>query len=196
MTETNLKEIESLTARLNDLIGDPQQGLPQDVFRLISQLTPMVNVDLLVKNESGQTLLTWREDEFYGPGWHVPGGIVRFNETFSSRLQAVVKTELGCTVNFNSEPLALNEVMAAHRNVRGHFISLLYQCQLLTPPAISLKCHEELPKNGYWRWHDSCPDNLIRVHEMYRTYIDFTCPSNTQKASLQKNLLPNRIQET
>jgi ADP-ribose pyrophosphatase YjhB (NUDIX family) len=196
MTETNLKEIESLTTRLNYLIGDPKQGLPGDVFRLISQLTPMVNVDLLVKNETGQTLLTWREDEFYGPGWHVPGGIVRFKETFSSRLQAVAKTELGCTVNFNAEPLATNEVMAAHRNVRGHFISLLYQCRLLTQPAIALKYHEELPKNGYWHWHDSCPDNLIRVHEMYRTYIDSACQNNAQKANLQKNLLPNRIQET
>lgn len=42
----------------------------------------MVNVDLLIKNvSSNETLLTWREDEYYGPGWHVPGGIVRFKET-------------------------------------------------------------------------------------------------------------------
>jgi len=24
---------------------------------------------------------------------------------------------------------------------------------------------------GYLKWHESCPDNLLEVHKMYRKYI-------------------------
>ena len=56
---------------------DPRDGLPEELFLFISELTPMINVDLLITNHQRETLLTWREDEFYGPGWHVPGGFIR-----------------------------------------------------------------------------------------------------------------------
>jgi colanic acid biosynthesis protein WcaH len=63
-------------------VTDAQKGLPQELFYFVSQLTPMVNVDLLIKNQKGQTLLTWRDDQFYGSAWHIPGGIIRFKESF------------------------------------------------------------------------------------------------------------------
>ena len=31
----------------------PETGLPDEVFRLVTKLTPMINVDLLIKNEAG-----------------------------------------------------------------------------------------------------------------------------------------------
>ena len=58
-------------------VPDPSKGLPDDVFYYISRTTPLVNVDLLIKDEKGRALLAWREDQFSGKGWHVPGGIVR-----------------------------------------------------------------------------------------------------------------------
>jgi len=67
-------------------IGDPRQGLPEELFLFVSELTPMINVDLLIKNDRNETLLTWRADNFYGPGWHIPGGIIRFKESASSRI--------------------------------------------------------------------------------------------------------------
>lgn len=160
-----------LAESLLKLVGDARSGLPDAVFRLVSQLTPLINVDLLIANDQGQTLLTWRDDEFYGPGWHVPGGIIRFKEAIASRIAAVARAELGCNVSFLPEPLSIREVMAPHRNVRGHFISLLYACTLSNPPAPELKFSGEMPKNGQWQWHDRCPDNLIAVHNMYRPHI-------------------------
>jgi colanic acid biosynthesis protein WcaH len=161
-----------LTAKLKDSIGNPREGLPKEAFLLVSQLTPLINVDLLVRNDQGETLLTWREDEYYGPGWHVPGGIVRFKERFAARIQAVAKDELGAQVQADNTPLVMNEVMAAHRDVRGHFISLLYRCQLLGAPAKHLEYAHGAPNNGEWKWHKGCPDNLLPAHEMYRKYID------------------------
>jgi len=160
-----------LVAALDAALGQPSQGLPEALFLLVSRLTPMVNVDLLIRNDAGQTLLTWRHDEFYGPGWHVPGGIVRFKEHFATRIAEVARIELGCAVSFTQPPLALNEIMATDRDVRGHFVSLLFECRLTTPPDPALNFRGEVPISGQWQWHDRCPDNLIRQHEIYRPYI-------------------------
>jgi len=164
-------DINPLAERLIKSVGDARQGLPDAAFRLVSQLTPLINVDLLINNAQGQTLLTWRHDNFYGPGWHIPGGIIRFKEKIAQRITAVAHLELGCQVNFRPEPLTIQEVMAPHRDVRGHFISMLYECTLSSPPSSELKFSSGVPKNGQWQWHDQCPDNLITVHEMYRQYI-------------------------
>ena len=152
-------------------VGKVAKGLPYDVFLLASRLTPMVNVDLLIRNERGEILLTWRSDEFYGPGWHIPGGIVRFKEALASRIHAVVATELGTTVDFTRAPLAVNEIMSTRRDTRGHFISLLYECVLTGYPNPQLKYSGGEPIIGQWAWHCQCPENLISVHQIYKPYF-------------------------
>ena len=152
-------------------IGNAREGLPKDVFQLVSQLTPLVNVELLIKDEEKGTLLTWRHDEFYGPAWHLPGGIVRFKELASTRIKKVAKSELGATVSFDSEPIEVNEIMNKNRDIRGHFFSLLYSCKLTSTLDKGLTFKEENPKNGYWCWFKDCPENLIFQHEIYRQKI-------------------------
>jgi colanic acid biosynthesis protein WcaH len=164
--------LHELCAQLLEHADNPREGLPPDVFRLVSQLTPLVNVDLLIHDESGQTLLTWRADEFYGPGWHIPGGIVRFKESLATRIAKVADLELGCTVDFDPKPIAMNEITHPRRNVRGHFISFLYTCRLNSEPDEKLKFHGKIPLNGQWQWCDRCPDPLIPVHERYRDFIN------------------------
>ena len=80
---------------LSSSIKDSREGLPKEVFLFISKLTPIVNVDLLIQDERKRTLLTWRDDGFYAPGWHIPGGIIRFKESTATRIQAVGRQELG-----------------------------------------------------------------------------------------------------
>jgi colanic acid biosynthesis protein WcaH len=166
---------EHLTTQLLALTGNPRRGLPTPVFHLVSQLTPLINVDLLIRDTEGRTLLTWRADEFYGPGWHIPGGIIRFKENIATRIAKVAENELGCTVDSDPAPLTMREIMAPHRDVRGHFISLLYRCRLRTPPAPELAAGSP-PQAGQWQWHEHCPDDLIRVHDMYRPWIAPTLP--------------------
>lgn len=172
MQATDKLQLDELAVLFKESIGNPREGLPQAAFLLVSQLTPLLNVDLLVRNDRSETLLTWRQDEFYGPGWHIPGGIVRFKERVSDRIQAVAKHELGTQVEADCAPLLMSEVMAPHRDVRGHFISLLYRCKLLAAPARALEYSRGAPKHGQWHWHKNCPDNLLPVHEMYRKHID------------------------
>lgn len=156
---------------LESFIRNPSEGLPGDIFLLISRITPLINVDLLIKNEVNQTLLTWRDDGYGPPGWHVPGGIIRYKETILERLKEVAKNELGAEVQFNFAPLAINEIIHPTRKIRGHFISLLYQCGLVTQPDENIRCKSDFPKINEWMWHRTCPANIISFHEIYRKFI-------------------------
>jgi len=151
-------------------INNPSEGLPEDIFLFISSIIPMVNVDLLIKNESGHTLLAWRDDEYTGKGWHIPGGIIRFKETIENRIKQVAITEVGTEVEYNLKPLCINEIFNPNRNTRGHFISLLYNCLLHSSYSLPNK-DSKSSDVGYLQWHTSCPNNLLPFHEIYRNYI-------------------------
>ncbi len=166
----------SLLDELRQYIPNPRVGLPEDIFYFISQMTPLINVELLIKNKTGQTLLTWRHDQFYGPAWHIPGGIIRFKETVGSRILKVADAELGCLVRWDPKPLYVHECVNKDRDVRGHFISFLYLCELATDPDQSKQFIQGAPMQGNWAWHDRTPSNFLSVHEPFRVWIDEAAP--------------------
>lgn len=162
-------KINEAIAVLEAEISDPTKGLPFEVFELVSRLTPLVNVDLLIKDEKNRLLLAWRDDLFAGQGWHIPGGIVRYKENLETRIQKTAEREVGSKIQFNPDPIAINQIVCKHET-RGHFISLLYECSLSSdfiPLNDNLSPHDV----GYLAWHDSCPENLIKSHEMYRPFL-------------------------
>jgi len=162
--------------KISEYIQNAKDGLPLDVFYFVSQLTPLINVDLLIKNKQGQVLLAWRDDRFYGPAWHIPGGIIRFKEKIEDRIQKVSLLELGATVNFAPEPIHIRGLINQERDIRGHFISLLFLCELSSDLAQEKEYKGGDPKQGEWAWHDKAPCNLLKVHEAFRKYIDETPP--------------------
>ena len=141
---------------LDELAGDPHSGLPEELFLFVSRMTPLVNVDLLIQDDAHGTLLTWRSDQHYGSGWHIPGGIIRYKETAHQRIREVARQELGASVEFDRAPIAVFESMSGERN-RGHFISLLYRCRLTSPLDPLLRGIGDPPAPGSWRWHTGPP---------------------------------------
>ena len=175
LSQTDVQRIADAVAVINECLPDSKLGLPEDIFYLVSMLTPMINVDLLIVNERNEKLLTWREDQFYGPGWHIPGGIIRFKELTESRISKVAELELGTTVNWESRPMVVREIMNPNRDIRGHFISMVYKCKLIKP----LRAEDEAPNteqflNGQWRWFASMPPNMIRPHLQFEELINNT----------------------
>lgn len=173
--------IRQAIATLQAAVGSATQGLPEDIFLFVSGLTPMMNVDLLIRDGDGRTLLTWRHDAFYGPGWHIPGGIIRFKETAASRIAAVAAIELGAKVRFRPEPLCIRELFNTSRDVRGHFVSQLFACNLVSPLDHNLRFDLQAPRNGAWLWHYHAPANLIPAQEGFRQFIDATLHDPSHK---------------
>ncbi len=113
--------------KIENNIDKAETGLPEELFLFVSRVTPLINVDLLIQDQRKRTLLTWRDDRFYGPGWHVPGGIIRYKETAEDRIHSVARLELDAEVAFDSAPIFVLESISSERKDRGHFISLLYR---------------------------------------------------------------------
>jgi ADP-ribose pyrophosphatase YjhB (NUDIX family) len=157
-------------AVIESRVSDPGAGLPYDLFLWISRMVPMVNVDLFITDGNGRVLLTWRDDEIYGAGWHVPGGIIRFSETAEERIRAVARDELGTAVTYEPIPL-VEELIHPERAARGHHIALVYRCRLTSPPDPDLR-HDGGPKTrGQWAWHDRWPEDVLPEHRSYQRLL-------------------------
>ena len=149
---------------IEDHIEDPQIGLPDDIFYFIGRLTPFINVDLLIKCPERGVILTWREDEFSGEGWHIPGGIIRFRESIQKRIFEVGKKELGVKILDFKGPLSTNEIILKKQVNRSHFISLLYKCEISKNEIDNLY----VSRNKKISFFKKKPTNLLELHEIYK----------------------------
>jgi ADP-ribose pyrophosphatase YjhB (NUDIX family) len=158
------------TAAIESAIGDPRDGLPEDIFLFVSRITPLINVDLLIQDDRGRTLLTWREDGHFGSGWHVPGGVIRYKEAAADRVRACAREELAADVSFDPAPVFVMETIIDKRD-RGHAVSLLFRCRLLTPPDPAREADPSAPLPGAWRWFEGRPPDLLAVQDEYARFL-------------------------
>lgn len=144
--------------------GDPKSGLSSFLFGLVCHLTPLINVDLIVRSHSGAVLLSWRDDDHFGPGWHIPGGVIRLKELAINRVVLVAKNEIQLDIDPNEPRLIHLHEHISMNKVRGHGYALLYEY---------LACHRDVVRyqefdaskkyqNGDVVWHECMPDLLIK----------------------------------
>lgn len=166
--QINLKEM--FDDIVFDKTVDPRQGIGTEALDAISCLTPIVNVDLLIKNPEGKVLVSWRDDDICGSGWHLPGGIVRYKENLLDRVHKTAVAELGVDVNVDEKPLEINEIILEQEK-RGHFISILYMCKPVE--EISVKTETTLTP-GELHWYDYGKDEqLVKGQRgIYTKYLE------------------------
>ena len=155
---------------LRDYIDDPTKGLPEEVFLFATEIVPMTNVDLLVRDDLGRVLLAWRNDPWWGSGWHVPGGIIRLKETFEERIQRTAEAELHSAVTFKEKPLETVPIIAKEFKQRGHHITFVYDCKVPDDYRVNNGNLRE-QDTGFLAWHDTFPTEMLRCHEFYRKYF-------------------------
>jgi colanic acid biosynthesis protein WcaH len=81
-------------------------------FLQVVRVTPLVSIDLIVRDAGGRILVGMRRNEPARGTWFVPGGRIRKDETLAAALARISKGELGVT-------LATDEVRFA--GVYEHF---------------------------------------------------------------------------
>jgi ADP-ribose pyrophosphatase YjhB (NUDIX family) len=160
-----------LIRQLESRIDATTCGLPEELFLFVSRITPLLNIDLLIQDDRRRTLLTWRSDRFFGPGWHVPGGVIRHKEMAADRIHAVARLELGAAITFDAAPILVAESIRPDRRDRGHAVSLLYRCQLASALDPGRCYTPEAPMPDQWLWHQRCPENLIREQQAYALFM-------------------------
>ena len=176
-----MENIESISEAIRNLQSvmdaegiDPRLGLPEDLFLFASTLTPLANVDLFIHDKKGNVLLAWRDNEFDGKGWHIPGGCIRIKKTCEERIQKTALNEIGCEVICKSEPIMVKEPIVhwlrpqlENELMRSHNISVLYECRL--PDDFTVDNHGKCEHDaGYLKWFDMVPKDLLQCHkELY-----------------------------
>jgi len=157
------------------LLANPSDGLPNWFFSLCSGSVPLCNSDVLARTDTGAIALVWRNDEIYGAGWHVPGRILRYQETF---LDAAIKTceiELGCSVGGSKSTFRESyECISDPGVLRGHFVTQVFE--FLVGDLLASYPLDPEPNRvfqaGEIALFSAMPINMLNVHRRrYATYF-------------------------
>ena len=84
------------------LENNPGSWLNKDSFRHIVASTPLISIDLIVRNEAGQVLLGQRLNRPAQGYWFVPGGRVRKDERLAAAFERLTEGELGIRLPITS----------------------------------------------------------------------------------------------
>lgn len=155
--------------------AEKRRRLPNSVFFLIGRLTPFVNVDLLVLTDDKRCVLTWRDDVHSGMGWHLPGGIIRFQEMAISRVRRVAHLELSVRLRTVIGPTKISQIIDRKKKDRSHFISLLYVCQLSKTESKKLRRRVNAGGENQILLCSKPPRDLLKWHRIYNAEIATWC---------------------
>ena len=68
--------------------------LPINTFKTVVESTPLVSIDLIVRNSNNQILLGKRVNRPAQNNWFVPGGRILKDESFDTAFERLIKVEL------------------------------------------------------------------------------------------------------
>lgn len=138
---------------------------------------PLVSVDLVVVNATGQLLLGQRRNAPARGWWFTPGGRVRKNEAFASCIQRVAASELGLKAadlqgarlmgvwDHFYEDSAFSSEASTHYVNLPHVLKLEYALDLDALP---------LDQHSGWRWQEPQDAAVSEdVHPYVRVYAQW-----------------------
>ncbi|WP_421198969.1 GDP-mannose mannosyl hydrolase [Aeromonas enteropelogenes] len=79
----------------NEVVNQPSHWLDKTQFQQIVAATPLISLDLIVRNQQGQVLLGRRLNRPAQGFWFVPGGRVRKDERLNDAFWRLTEEELG-----------------------------------------------------------------------------------------------------
>lgn len=125
-------------------------NLSKKEFDFVQKSVPMICVDLIVKNNN-KVLLGKRNTYPYKGLWHIPGGLIHYNETIKDALNRVAKRETGLEIE-PIKQLSFHEYI--NEDPRGHFIGINY---IVKKIGGNLKINEF---NSELKYFNYIPDNM------------------------------------
>ncbi len=149
-----------------------------ETFKTVIENTPLVSVDLVVKNE-GRVLLGKRVNKPAQGYWFTLGGRVFKNEMINSAIARIAKTELGIELTSTPKFIGVFEHLyddGIFDRVSTHYVNLGYE--------VEVSALEELPKEQHddYRWF--ALEELMQSDEVHGYVKDYF--------TAQKGTVPQR----
>ena len=101
-----------------------------ETFKTVIESTPLVSIDLIVRNYEGEILLGKRTNRPAQGDWFVPGGRVLKDETFEEAFNRLIKAELGLSTaqsNFKGIYQHFYDDNFSEDVFTTHYVVLAYQ---------------------------------------------------------------------
>jgi len=124
--------------------------LPTETFKTIIKSTPLVSIDLIVRNPEGNVLLGKRTNRPAQGFWFVPGGRILKDESFEQAFNRLVNIELGLSnqqVTFLGTYQHFYEDNFSTDAFSTHYVVLAYEMNvMLDIGSLPIEQHNE------YRW--------------------------------------------
>jgi colanic acid biosynthesis protein WcaH len=148
--------------------------LGREEFLQVVERTPLVSIDLIVRDADGRVLLGKRTNEPAKGFWFVPGGRIHKDERIATAFRRITAAELGKPLDLaDAEFIGVFEHLyptnfAAKPGVGTHYVVLAYELGATDLP-------EQLPtdQHGEFEWFDV--ERIVEmdsVHENTRAYFE------------------------
>lgn len=149
--------------------------LSDPVFSIVIDATPLVSLDLIVRNSAGQILLGERMNRPAQGYWFVPGGRIRKMESLSSAFERLTREELGLRFALTDAVLLRPFDHFYQDSVFGdlpstHYVAIAYE--LLAGDLINDLQALPQQQHGRYRWFTE--EELladVRVHPHTKAYL-------------------------
>lgn len=148
------------------------QRLDTELFKTVVAATPLIAMDLVVRNINGQILLGLRNNRPAQGFWFVPGGRIVKDETFTQAFSRLTATELGCERSIEEATFLGPYQHFYADNFSGntfstHYVVLGYQLTLdLDLSALPSEQHQ-----GYQWWSEAELLKSDHVHANTKAYF-------------------------
>ncbi len=142
------------------------QRLDTELFRTVVAHTPLISIDLIVRNPQGQVLLGQRVNRPAQGYWFVPGGRVRKDERLAEAFNRLVQEELGLTSCRMQDALFLGPFEHFYTdNFSGddfstHYVVLGYQLDIAELPV-------QLPHEQHHAYRWFSVDELLNSSDVH-----------------------------
>ena len=145
--------------------------LTNQEFMEVIERTPLVSIDLVVRDAEGRILLGFRKNEPAKGTWFVPGGRIRKDETRDAAFERISFAELGTQCTRAQSRLLRDYEHIYETNFMGqpgigtHYVVLAYQLDVADLPDL-----HPTDQHSAWEW--------------------FSRAEASQTDSVHKNVLP------
>lgn len=146
----------------------PSARLPAAEFARVIAATPLVSIDLIVRNSQQQVLLGKRLNRPAQGFWFVPGGRIRKNETLRAAFLRLCETELGMAPHFEAAQWLGHYEHFYHDNaldaphISTHYVVLAYALELAETVQPSLA--DQHAEQCWWSIPDLLASDAVHAH--------------------------------
>lgn len=145
--------------------------LPPAILETVVRYTPLVSIDLIVRDVSGRVLLGWRRNRPAKDCWFVPGGRINKGESVAAAFSRLAQVELGIALSADQARFVgvfehFYPDCFSGTEISTHYVVLAYELQVGSLDV--------LPHDQHDRYTWLSPEDLlgnVQVHENTKAYF-------------------------